>query len=156
MQIDAPVVWCWGTDANLANHVRRIYPMRFAGAFATLLLFTGFFAFGFLARLLPCAVSESPARIAVAAFQVAAWKASGGMAWAAKAPALLAVIAPAGSGLIVAIKAIAAGTLGVMAGWFAGRGALEPRDGYRHIRGTRLYRGSSAKKVLARQLKLKE
>lgn len=153
MQYEAPIVWCWGNDANLANHVRRIYPMRFAGVFATLLIFIGFFAFGALAAF---GTPAQPARVAVAAFQIVAWKASGGALWGIKGPALWAAMAPHGVGLVLVGKAIAAAALGIFAGWFAARGALEPRDGYRHIRGTRLYRGEQAKKILARQLGLKE
>lgn len=156
MENDPPVVWCWGNDSNLANHVRRVYPMRFAGGFVCVCLFVGVAAFAALSKLPPFAVSQPPALIVGAALKIVAWMASAGHLWPEAGPRLLGALAPAGSGLAVAAKAILAAACGGFAGWKVARNAMRPRDGYRHIRGTRLYKGGEAVKVLADQLRLKK
>lgn len=156
MENDPPVVWCWGNDSYLANHVRRVYPLRFAGGFACVLLFVGAAAFAALSKLPPFALAEPPARIAGAALQVIAWKASAGHLWPDSGPRLLAALAPVGAGLAVAAKAILAAGCGGFAGWKIARSAMTPRDGYRHIRGTRLYKGGEAVRILADQLRLRK
>ncbi|MHA4870054.1 hypothetical protein ACXZ1M_20390 [Duganella sp. PWIR1] len=155
MESEKPAVWCLGTDINLANDVRRIYPTRFAGVFAIVFLFVGAVAFAALSKIPPSAMAEPPARIAVAALQIVAWKLSGGHLWPIAVPGVLRALAPAGAVAVVAAKAILAACLGTWAAWKLARGALTPRDGYRHIRGSRIYKGEEAKRILADQLRLK-
>ena len=90
--------------------------------------------------------------VVLSRFQIAAWKVSHGVLWSSQAPAALAELARTGNGGIVAAKAIVAAMIAAFPAWYVSRGALEPMDAHRHIRGGRLYRGGDAMKKLAKQL----
>jgi hypothetical protein len=146
---DRRPVWVWTSGRQLAPHQLRVYPVSglfVAGSVGVLVLLG---AFSILGALPPFALPAHPLKIALASLKLGAWAFSVGHLFPTQAPINLHLM----SGWATIIKALASLALASAAAlkvWFM---ATLPRDGYEHIRGTKVYHGEAASRVLARELR---
>ncbi|QYG02237.1 hypothetical protein [Massilia sp. NP310] len=146
---DRRPVWIWSNARQIAPHQLRVYPLTAIGASAIGGAFVFLAAFAILAAIPPASLKASPPHIALASLKTLAWACTKGHLFPVQAPQLLAAM----SGWAVILKALLALSLATMASLKIWKTAIAPRDGHEHIRGTKVYHGDDAKRVLMRELK---
>lgn len=146
---DRRPVWVWTSSRQLAPHQLRVYPIPgvFAAGLVGVIVLLG--AFSILGMLPPSSLGARPPQIAFAALKVGAWAISGGHLFPTQAPLNLHLM----TGLVTIIKALASLALACVAALKVWGMATLPRDGYEHIRGTRVHHGEAASRILAHELR---
>lgn len=146
---DRRPVWVWTSNRQLAPNQLRVYPISgiFVAGLVGAVAFLG--AFSILVALPPFSLGARPPQIAFAALKIGAWAISGGHLFPTQAPLNFHLM----SGWATIIKFLASLALAGVAALKVWGMATLPRDGYEHVRGTRVYHGEAASRILARELR---
>jgi len=136
--------WVWGSGSQIAPHQLRIYPLRALGGSALVGALVFLASFSLLSIMPPNAIPATPGAVALACLKIILWAASKGHLFPSAGPFNLHALST-GASIAKALGALGLAALASKKIWSL---STVPRDGYEHVRGTRMHTGKAAEKIM--------